>query len=125
LSEFITALIVLTIPFLIIKDGRFIFLFSAGAICAVFAFLALKFPTVPLYLLIICGLTANLFYENYDFSWGGERTILLTDPVYVIIGLTMVLAVFRDPGVVTAYWNYLRGGIFLFFAFFHIDNSWL
>ena len=116
LSELITALVVLTISFLIINDGRLIFLFSATVICAVFALFALKFPTVPLYFLVIFGFVGEFLYQMYDFRWSGI-SILLTDPVYVIIFLTMVLSVIRDPGVVITYWNHLRGGVFLGFYF--------
>lgn len=119
LPELITALAVISVSMLIIKDGRFIFLFSAASICAVLSFLTLKFPTVPLYLLLILRHSAqiiNTFYDLSGFRLGGLQ-VLLTDPVFVIIYLTMVLAAIRDPRVVTAYWSCLRGGIFLGLAF--------
>ena len=116
LPEFIIALVVMSVSMLIINDGRFIYIFSAFSICVVVAFLSLKFPTFPLYLLLILGHIVPIigtFYDYYASVRPGGLQVHPTDPVYAVIFLTMVLAVIRDPGLVTANWSYLHGGVFL------------
>jgi O-antigen ligase len=117
LPDFMTAFAVLAISFLIIIDGRFIFVFSAVSLCFVLALLALKFPTIPLYLLLLSQFGDAVAHLYYDEIRVGGMQVLVTDPAYVIIVLATVLAVVRDPGVISTYWNFLRGGIFLGFAF--------
>lgn len=115
LPELITALVVISASTLIIQDGRFIFVLTAFSFCIFLSFIASKFPLFPLYCLLIVGHIdpiINLFFDYYDSFRPGGLEVQPTDPVYVLIFLTMVLAAVRDPGFVWGNWSCLLGGVF-------------